>query len=117
MGSCILKYVDQRFTLYTVGWRGTSSLRAYVQKDETIHILRLLGADLSKFETNKYEDARVAAAAAADAEVGKSAEAEADSSGDGDATESTFSGSGAIDVTVAAETTGTPMDTEVVATS
>lgn len=67
MGSCILKYVDERFTLFVVGWRGTSSLRAYVHKDETIHILRLLGADLSKFETNKYEEARAAAAAAAEA--------------------------------------------------
>ncbi|KAH8273510.1 hypothetical protein KR018_009055 [Drosophila ironensis] len=67
VGSCILKYVDERFTMFVVGWRGTSSLRAYVQKEETIHILRLLGADLSKFETNKYEEARAAAAAAAEA--------------------------------------------------
>ncbi|EDX01237.1 tRNA (cytosine(34)-C(5))-methyltransferase [Drosophila yakuba] len=115
VGSCILKYVDERFTLYTVGWRGTSSLRAYVHKDETIHILRLLGSDLSKFETNKYEDARVAAAAAADAEAGKSGEAEAGSSGEGAATEST-SISGAVDVPEAAKTTSTPMDTEEVTT-
>lgn len=49
VGSCIIKYVDERFTLYIVGWRGTSSLRAYVDSNETLHILRLLGADLSKF--------------------------------------------------------------------
>lgn len=49
IGSCIIKYVDERFTLYIVGWRGTSSLRAYVDSNETLHILRLLGADLSKF--------------------------------------------------------------------
>lgn len=57
--------MDEAFTLHVVGWRGTSSLRAYVDKDETVHILRLLGADLSKFEVNKYEKAKEAAAAAA----------------------------------------------------
>jgi len=114
VGSCILKYVDERFTLYTVGWRGTSSLRAYVHKDETIHILRLLGADLSKFETNKYEDARIAAAAAAEAaaEAGKEAEG-SESSGEGAAAESASPDNGAADV---AESTTTPMDTEEVAT-
>ncbi|XP_030568821.1 tRNA (cytosine(34)-C(5))-methyltransferase [Drosophila novamexicana] len=65
IGSCVLKYVDEAFTLFIVGWRGTSSLRAYVDRDETVHILRLLGADLSKFEVNKYEKAKEAAAAAA----------------------------------------------------
>lgn len=48
-GSCVLKYVDEKFTLYIVGWRGSSSLRAYVDQSDTIHILRLIGADLSKF--------------------------------------------------------------------
>lgn len=71
MGSCILKYVDEAFTLYVVGWRGTSSLRAYVDRDETVHILRLLGADLSKFEVNKYEKAKEAAAALAAEEAAK----------------------------------------------
>ncbi|XP_055842967.1 tRNA (cytosine(34)-C(5))-methyltransferase [Episyrphus balteatus] len=55
VGSCILKYVDKRFTLFVVGWRGSSSLRAYVDVNETVHILRLLGADLSKFEKNKFK--------------------------------------------------------------
>ncbi|KAI8036204.1 tRNA (cytosine(34)-C(5))-methyltransferase [Drosophila gunungcola] len=105
VGSCILKYVDERFTLYTVGWRGTSSLRAYVHKDETIHILRLLGADLSKFETNKYEEARVAAAAAAQAatESGKDVVVDAEAG-----PESESSGEGAAPTT--------PMDTEEEAT-
>jgi len=49
VGSCILKYVDDKFKLYTVAWRGKSSLRAYVDRNETIHILRLLKADLTKF--------------------------------------------------------------------
>lgn len=48
-GSCVLKYVDEIFSLYVVGWRGSSSLRAYVDTNDTIHILRLIGADLSKF--------------------------------------------------------------------
>lgn len=80
MGSCILKYVNEAFTLFVVGWRGTSSLRAYVDRDETVHILRLLGADLSKFEVNKYEKAKEAAAALAAEEAAK-AEAETE---DGD---------------------------------
>lgn len=59
VGSCILKYAEKRFTLYVVGWRGSSSLRAYVDANETVHILRLLGADLSKFEKNKFKKAEV----------------------------------------------------------
>lgn len=54
-GSCVLKYLDKKFTLMLVGWRGTSSLRAYTDANETIHMLRLLGADLSMFETNKFK--------------------------------------------------------------
>lgn len=49
IGSCILKYEDGHFTLFLVGWRGSSSLRAYVDSNETVHVLRLLGADISKF--------------------------------------------------------------------
>lgn len=49
-----MKYVDDSFTLYIVGWRGSSSLRAYVDQSDTVHILRLIGADLSKFEKNKF---------------------------------------------------------------
>lgn len=78
MGSCILKYVDEAFTLFVVGWRGTSSLRAYVDRDETVHILRLLGADLSKFEVNKYEKAKEAAAALAAEEAAKAEAANAE---------------------------------------
>lgn len=68
--------MDEAFTLHVVGWRGTSSLRAYVDKDETVHILRLLGADLSKFEVNKYEKAKEAAAAAAALAAGEAAKTE-----------------------------------------
>lgn len=50
-GSCILEYKDTEtgLDLTLVGWRGSTSLRAYVDKDDTVHMLRLLGADISKF--------------------------------------------------------------------
>lgn len=105
MGSCILKYVDERFTLFVVGWRGTSSLRAYVHKDETIHILRLLGADLSKFETNKYEEARVAAAAAALTATEADKEA-------GESSASNEGAAAAESESVSPEAPGTPMETD-----
>ncbi|KAH8380926.1 tRNA (cytosine(34)-C(5))-methyltransferase [Drosophila serrata] len=103
VGSCILKYVDERFTLFVVGWRGTSSLRAYVHKDETIHILRLLGADLTKFETNKYEEARAAAAAAVLAATDAAKEAdESSESGEG-AAAAAFAGGLETETEVTAE--------------
>ena len=54
-GSCILVYKEENsdnpnsLKLELVGWRGTMSLRAYVPLHESIHYLRLLGADCSKF--------------------------------------------------------------------
>lgn len=48
-GSCVLKCVDDDLTITLVGWRGTSSLRAYTDTNDTVHMLRLLGADLSKY--------------------------------------------------------------------
>lgn len=52
-GSCVLEYEDKEknFDLTLVGWRGTQSLRAYVDQEDTIHMLRLLGADLTKYGT------------------------------------------------------------------
>lgn len=63
-GSCILLYEEEgtdnpyplKFEM--VGWRGTMSLRAYVQSHDAVHYLRLLGADCSKFEKNKFEENR-----------------------------------------------------------
>lgn len=89
VGSCILKYVDESFTLFIVGWRGTSSLRAYVAKDETVHILRMLGGDVSKFEVNKYEKAKEAAAAAAAEEAETKSNANGDQTDDKDEEEAT----------------------------
>lgn len=37
--------------LELVGWKGNSSLRAYIQKPDRIHYLRLCGADVSKYGT------------------------------------------------------------------
>ena len=34
---------------HVVGWKGATSVRAYVQRNERIHYLRLLGADTSKY--------------------------------------------------------------------
>ncbi|XP_011267357.1 tRNA (cytosine(34)-C(5))-methyltransferase [Camponotus floridanus] len=66
-GSCILLYKEEKtdninqLNLQLVGWRGIMSLRAYVPTCDAIHYLRLLGADCSKFEKNKFEENRAAA--------------------------------------------------------
>ncbi|KXJ79083.1 hypothetical protein RP20_CCG002462 [Aedes albopictus] len=54
-GSCVLQYHADDLQLDIVGWRGTKSLRAYVDQHDTVHMLRLLGADVSKYEKNKFE--------------------------------------------------------------
>ncbi|XP_031781809.1 tRNA (cytosine(34)-C(5))-methyltransferase isoform X3 [Nasonia vitripennis] len=67
-GSCVLVYEEQNtdnpypLRLEMVGWRGTMSLRAYVSIHDAIHYLRLLGGDCSKFEKNKFQVNRDAAA-------------------------------------------------------
>ncbi|KAL9696489.1 hypothetical protein quinque_016068 [Culex quinquefasciatus] len=70
-GSCVLEYRgEDGLEMDLVGWRGTKSLRAYVDQHDTVHMLRLLGADVSKYEKNKFEDNRAAEAEAeAEAEV------------------------------------------------
>lgn len=69
-GSCVLQYRDDDLELNLVGWRGTKSLRAYVDQHDTVHMLRLLGADVSKYEKNKFEDKKDAESAkAADDDV------------------------------------------------
>lgn len=61
-GSCILVYEEEGtetpLKLQMVGWRGTMSLRAYVHVHDAIHYLRLLRADCSMFEKNKYKENR-----------------------------------------------------------
>ena len=60
-GSCVLEYEDEKLKLDLVGWRGTRSLRAYIDQHEIVHVLRLLGGDLSKFEKNKFVEKKAAA--------------------------------------------------------
>ncbi|KAG6451499.1 hypothetical protein O3G_MSEX007192 [Manduca sexta] len=58
-GSCVLEYKDKEsnLRLTLVGWRGVHSLRAYTATPDTVHYLRLLGADTSKYEVNKFKAA------------------------------------------------------------
>ncbi|KAG7300998.1 hypothetical protein JYU34_015362 [Plutella xylostella] len=58
-GSCILEYADEssELSLTLVGWRGVHSLRAYTATPDTVHYLRLLGADYSKYDVNKFKKA------------------------------------------------------------
>ncbi|CAG5049812.1 unnamed protein product [Parnassius apollo] len=58
-GSCILEYQDteSNLKLTLVGWRGVHSLRAYTATPDTVHYLRLLGADYSKYDVNKFKKA------------------------------------------------------------
>lgn len=53
-GSCLLQYRDAEITFQVVGWKGVKSLRAYLDLNDSIHLLRLLGADVSRFEVNKF---------------------------------------------------------------
>ena len=46
----MLRYVEKDgLSLDMVGWRGVRSLRAYTALPDTVHMLRLLGEDTSKF--------------------------------------------------------------------
>ncbi|XP_055594713.1 tRNA (cytosine(34)-C(5))-methyltransferase [Uranotaenia lowii] len=63
-GSCILHFNDGELELMLVGWRGTKSLRAYVDQHDSVHMLRLLGADCSRYEKNKFEEKKEAENAA-----------------------------------------------------
>ncbi|KAM3956824.1 tRNA (cytosine(34)-C(5))-methyltransferase Nsun2 [Aphomia sociella] len=58
-GSCVLEYQDTEsdLQLALVGWRGVHSLRAYTATPDTVHYLRLLGADYSKYDINKFKKA------------------------------------------------------------
>ncbi|XP_053670235.1 tRNA (cytosine(34)-C(5))-methyltransferase isoform X2 [Anopheles nili] len=71
-GSCVLECVVDDVKLVSVGWKGAMSLRAYVDQYDTVHLLRLLGGDLTKFEKNKFQEKRNAAEAADDVELDES---------------------------------------------
>ncbi|XP_026728129.1 tRNA (cytosine(34)-C(5))-methyltransferase [Trichoplusia ni] len=62
-GSCVLEYKEEDesgLQLTLVGWRGVNSLRAYTATPDTVHYLRLIGADYSKYDVNKFKKAEVA---------------------------------------------------------
>lgn len=48
-GSCVLHLKDEKMELHLVGWRGNRTLRAYIDVNDSVHMLRLLGADLTKY--------------------------------------------------------------------
>lgn len=60
-GCVVLENNDDALKMVLVGWKGKLSLRAYIPKSERVHYLRLCGADVSKFEVNKFERERLAA--------------------------------------------------------
>lgn len=54
-GSCVLVFNDiDGLNLNVIGWKGAKSLRAYIDSHDSVHLLRLLDADVSKFEINKF---------------------------------------------------------------
>jgi tRNA (cytosine34-C5)-methyltransferase len=60
-GSCVLIYKediegnDVPLVIHISGWRGTTSLRCYMSQHSTVHLLRLLGGDISKYDVNKFK--------------------------------------------------------------
>ena len=59
--NCLITYSlcnladEKTLRINLVGWKGKASIRAYVPKNERVHYLRLIGADTSKFEVNKFQ--------------------------------------------------------------
>lgn len=60
-GSCILIYTeedgDKPLVLHISGWRGVQSLRCYTSLPSTVHFLRILKGDISKYVVNKFQKA------------------------------------------------------------
>jgi len=52
----VYKEPETGMSIETVGWKGKDTLRAYVPKNERLHYLRLVGADTSMWEVNKFEE-------------------------------------------------------------
>lgn len=57
-GAIAFIYRADDVTIELVGWKGNKSVRAYVARNDRIHYLRLLGADTSKYEKNKFAEQR-----------------------------------------------------------
>ena len=60
-GSLVYLYRDETtgMPVEIVGWKGKSSVRAYVPKNDRLHYLRLMGEDTSVYETNKFEEKKI----------------------------------------------------------
>ncbi|XP_050530543.1 tRNA (cytosine(34)-C(5))-methyltransferase isoform X2 [Daktulosphaira vitifoliae] len=59
VGSCILNMINEDFPLELVGWRGFSTLKAYINGECSIHYLRILGVDVTEFDINKFKKDKV----------------------------------------------------------
>jgi len=57
-GSVALVFSDPSsdLTVEVVGWKGKTSIRAYVPRNDRLHYLRLIGADTERFEKNKFQE-------------------------------------------------------------
>ncbi|XP_046652158.1 tRNA (cytosine(34)-C(5))-methyltransferase-like [Daphnia pulicaria] len=60
-GSTLMECYEDGLNIVVVAWKGKTSVRAHVAKCDRIHYLRLCGADLSKFEVNKFAEKERAA--------------------------------------------------------
>merc|ERR1712066_467684 len=52
----VFKDPESEMSIEMVGWKGKDTVRAYVPKSERLHYLRLVGADTSMWEVNKFEE-------------------------------------------------------------
>ncbi len=55
MNSCKVDQGAPEFEIQLIGWKGNSSLRAYVGHHERLHYLRMCGGDMTKFGKDSRE--------------------------------------------------------------
>ena len=67
-----------------VGWKGKTSVRAYVPKQDRLHYLRMIGEDTSIFETNKFEEKKERDKIRLEARLNKDQNNGSSNNGDGD---------------------------------
>lgn len=65
-GSCVLLLNDDSIPLKLVGWKGVQTIRAYITQADSVHYLRILGEDVSRFNVNKFKKDVVTAELAPD---------------------------------------------------
>ncbi|XP_063701321.1 tRNA (cytosine(34)-C(5))-methyltransferase [Culicoides brevitarsis] len=59
-GSCIVTYETDEICLNVAAWKGVRTVRAYTEVNDAVHCLRLLGADVSQYEQNKFKKVETA---------------------------------------------------------